>query len=1077
MRYGYINYSLKGGRRRASSRFAPNGSMTHGFPFRPDRNARGVAAVCSLLLVCLSSAPAQTSTASLAGRVFDPSGGVVPGARVEALEQATERRHAVSADDLGRYGFPLLPVGEYELRATAPGLRADPVTVRLSVGRRGRVDMALALETEQAQVEISDATPLLEPENTALGAVISRAEIAHLPLNERSFLQLALLSAGTLPAAPGSQLSRQNSSGLHVGGAREAANNFSLDGVDNNDLYINRLVVSPPLDSIREFRLHAANYRAEYGRSGGAQIHVVSQSGSNRFHGSLYDYLRHHALDARNFFDAPERPIPQFRRNQFGASLGGPVRRAQTFFFSGYEGTRVRDGVTKTARVPGLLQRGGDFSDAALPLIDPFTQQPFPGHRIPAERIDPIARALVSRWPVPNRSGAAQNFVSAPRGDLLVNQFYGKIDHFLSLGNALHVRYNFSHDRGLEPFNDDTTNVPGFGSFILNRGQNLVVSDTHVFGPATAAELRFGFNRLRREVLQENIGRDVAGELGIAGIPSDPLFSGFPAINVGGFDSLADNTSLPTVREDQTFHWVANLTSFRGGHIFKGGGEYRFFSDDGIQAFFGRGEMNFLGAFTQRPAGDFLLGLPTFTIQTVIDNPFRQRASSWNGFFQDDWRITPRLTLNLGLRYEWNRPATDAEDRFMTYDPEAMHLVRAGAGGVPRAGFHGDHNNFAPRIGLGWSPRAADDLVLRAGWGVFYDTTILEANSGLYFNPPFFSLRLFFPSPPSLPTLANPFPSDAGLLPPPTVFAMAPNFRTAYLQHGSVSLEKTLPGRTVFRAVYAASKGTKLLRQRDINQPPPGEGPTFLRQPIPGFANIILFESAASSIYHSAQVSLERRFTRGLSYSLGGTVSKSIDDASAFLSTEGDPNFPQNSRDLRSERGLSAFDRRVRFVAAASYALPFEKHWAAKGWRIDWIGAWQSGPPLTPQLSFDNSNTGNTGAIAGADRPDIVGDPAAGAPTPERFFNTDAFATPAPFTFGNAGRNILIGPGSATVDLAVGRSFRFEKARIDIRAEAFNLFNRTNFDLPGRIADQPGFGAIASARSARQIQFSLRWAF
>ncbi len=1044
-------------------------------------SARAAPSLAWTLILAFTSFPAlhaQTATASLAGRVLDPSGRVAAEARVGAVEQATERSHTTHADDLGQYRFPLLPVGDYILQATAPGLRSNPATVRLSVGRRWRVDIALVLETERTQIEINDATPLLEPENTALGSVISRATIAHLPLNEREFLQLALLSAGVLPAAPGSELSRQNNSGLHLSGAREASNNFLLDGVDNNDLYINRLVVSPPLDAVREFRLHAANYQAEYGRSGGAQINVVSQSGTNRVHGSLYNYLRNDALDARNFFDAPGAPIPQFQRNQFGASLGGPVRRERTFFFGGYEGTRVRKGITKTARVPGLAERNGEFSASPFPVIDPFTQQPFPGNRIPAERVHPIARELASRWPAPNRPGAVQNLVSAPRGDLLVNQLYGRIDHYLSPRDALFARYNFSHDRGLEPFNDGNTNVPGFGSFVLNRGQNLVLSETHVFSPATVAELRFGFNRLRREVLQENIGHDVAGELGIAGVSSDPLFSGFPAINVSGFDSLADNIALPIVREDQTLHLVVNLTRVQGGHTLKWGGEYRRFSDDGIQAFFGRGQLNFLGAFTQNPAGDFLLGFPTFTIQTVIDNPFRQRASSWNGFLQDDWRITPQLTLNLGLRYEWNRPATDVEDRFMTFDPATRQLVRAGEGGIPRAGFRRDNNNFAPRIGLSWSPRDADDLVLRAGWGVFYDTTILEANSGLYFNPPFFDLRLFFPSQQSLLTLADPFPTGGGFTPPPTVFAMEPNFRTAYLQHGNVSIEKALPGHTVVRAAYVASKGTKLLRQRDINQPPPGEGPTFLRQPIPGFANVILFESAASSTYHSGQFSLERRFSRGLSFSLGYTIAKSIDDASAFLPTDGDPSFPQNSRDLRAERGLSAFDQRHRFVVAASYLLPFRNHWAAKDWRFDLIGATQSGAPLTPRLSFDNSNTGNTGAIAGADRPDVIGDPRGGPSTPERFFNTDAFAVPTPFTFGNAGRNILTGPGSATVDLAVGRAFRFgETARVDFRAEAFNLLNRPNFDLPGRIADQPGFGAIAAARSARQIQFSLRLGF
>jgi outer membrane receptor protein involved in Fe transport len=1036
-----------------------------------------IQAIAVLLpLICsMQICSAQTPAGRIAGRVFDPSGAVVVGARVEALQIETERGHRTVSNSQGEYRFAVLPVGTYTITAAAPGFNGQPRRLRLEVGRRLRVDLDVLLESTDVAIEVAESTPLLEPENAAVGSVIGREAIANLPLNERQFLQLALLSAGTLQAAQGSELSRQNNSGLHISGARESSNNFLLDGVDNNDLYINRLVVSPPLDSVREFRLHVSNYQAEYGRGGGAQINVVSRAGTNQPHGSFYEYLRNDSLDARNFFDSPEDRIPQFQRNQFGGSIGGPILREKSFFFAGFEGTRIRDGVTKTARVPTPEQRLGDFSGSPVPLIDPFTQQPFPDNRIPADRIHPSGAAIASRWPDPNRAGAGQNFVSSPVGDALVNQIYGRADHYFSPSDAFYMRYNLSHDRSLEPFNDGVTNVPGFGSFVLNRGQNLVVSETHIFGPSTIWEGRFGFNRLRREVVQQNAGTDFAAELGIPGLSTDPRFAGFPGISVGGVDNLSDNTALPILREDNTFHLLQNVTQVRGRHTFKWGGEFRYFGNDGIQGFFPRGQLNFLGAFTQNPVGDLLLGFPTFTIQTVIDNPFKQRTSSWNGYLQDNWRITPRLTLNLGLRYEWNQPATDANDRFTTFDFGSQELVRAGTGGVPRAGFGTDGNNFAPRFGLSWSPRAANDLVLRGGYGIFYDSTILEANSGLYFNPPFFELRLFFPSQERLLTLNDPFPSGAGFSPPPTAFAMHPSFSTPYLQHWNASVEKTLTDQLVARAAYVGSKGTKLLRQRDINQPAPGAGPTFLRQPIPGFANVILFESAASSVYHSAQLSLERRFAAGLAFSAGYTISKSIDDNSAFLSTDGDPSFPQNSHNLRAERGLSTFDQRQRFVFTASYSAPFRKNILVRDWQFHAIVAFQSGTPFTPQLSFDNSNTGNTGAIAGSDRPDVVGDPSGGASTPERFFNTAAFATAAPEMFGNAGRNILTGPGLATVDVAVVRTFRLgESAAVDFRAEAFNLANRPNFDLPIRISDQPGFGSIPSARSARQIQFSLR---
>lgn len=1031
-----------------------------------------------MMLVGLSAIDAQTPAGSFSGRVFNLSGSIVADVLVDATEQATGRHYEAHTDTTGRYRFPLLPVGRYRLSASASGLHSAPVMVSLSVGQRWQVDILLHLDAEVTKIHVSDATPLLDPENVSLGLVISRATISDIPVNEREFLQMSLLSVGVTPAAPGSELSRQNNSGLHVNGAREASNNFLLDGIDNNDLYINRLVVSPPLDSVREFRLYASGYRAEYGRSGGAQINVVSRSGNNQLHGSIYEYLRNDAFDARNFFDNTDQPTPVFQRNQFGAFLGGPISRRKTFFFTGYEGTRVVDAMTKTARVPDSASREGDFSNLTTPVIDPFTQQPFHNNRIPAERIDPIARELVTRWPISNRSDAVQNFISAPRGELSIDQFYGRVDHYFNESNTFYSRYNLSDDKGFNPFNYGNTNIPGFGSLVFNRAQNFAVSETHFFSPLMVSELRLGFNRLRREVLQENIGKDIAGELGMTGIFGDRLFSGFPAINVNGFDNLSDDTALPIVRDDQTFHLVGNVTHVLGEHTLKWGGEHRYFTNEGIQAFFGRGQLNFLGSFTQNSIGDLLLGVPTFTIRTVIDNPFRQRALSWNGFVQDDWRISNRLNLSFGLRYEWNRPIIDAEDRFTTFDVNSRQLIRAGTDGLSRSGVRSDSNNFAPRLAISWNPRANNDLVLRVGWGVFYDTTILEANSGLYFNPPFFDLRLFFPSQNNLLTLSDPFPSGFGFTPPATVFTMEPGFRTGYMQQGNVSVAKTLSDNTVLRASYVVSKGTKLLRQRDLNQAMPGEGPSSSRQPIPAFANIITFESAASSTYHSGQFSLERRFAQGLSFSFGYTIGKSIDDVSAFLATDGDPSFPQNSHNLRAERGLSTFDQRSRLVATGSYLSPLGRHWLTKDWRLDLITACQTGTPLTPQLGFDNSNTGNTGAIAGADRPNLIGYPKVESPTSEHFFSREAFAIPAPFTFGNAGRNILTGPGFASVDVSLGRIFHLgTTARLHLRIEVFNIFNRTNFDLPGRIIDQPDFGVIASARSARQTQLSLRLEF
>lgn len=1007
---------------------------------------------------------------------LDPSGRATPAASIQAVDRDTGRKFETIADARGAFSFPRLPVGNYELIATADGLVGVPRRVRLEVGRSLRVDLSLELEGQSTSVEVADSTPLIDAGSAAVGWSIPREQVADLPLNERDFLRLALLASGAHPAAPGSELSRQNDSGIHLNGARENANNFLLDGVDNNDLFINRLVVSPPLDSVREFRLQSANYSAEFGRSGGAQINVVSRSGSNELHGSFYNYLRNDALDARNFFDPQEEP--KFRRNQFGASLGGPVQDDKTFFFAAYEGTRIKDAVSRTARVPTAPGRRGDFSASAGPVIDPFTQQPFPNNVIPAERLDPIGLGLAQFWPDPNRADPDANLVSSPAGDSLVNKGFGRLDHYWSEKNSFYVRFNRDYGRTLEPFSDNNTNVPGFGNFTVDRASNLVVADTHVFGPAVVLESRFGFNRLERDVLHQNFGNDIGGGLGIPDMPSSGLNAGFPAVNVAGFDGLADDTSLPIYRTDKTVHLVEHLSWVRGRHSLKTGGEYRRFSADGFQGLFGRGQFNFFGVFSQNPVSDLLLGLPTLTLQTIVDNPFALRAHSLAGYVQDDWRIRPNLTLSFGLRYEWNRPAVDAEDRFALFDFEALELLQPPTERFGRAGYEGDLNNFAPRVGLSWSPAGAeDDLVVRAGYGVFHNLAIQEITIGLYFNPPFFDLRVFQPSETRLLTLSDPFPAGAGFAPSPSVNTVQPDFRTAYLQHWNAGLEKRLPGGAVLRASYIGTKGTKLLRRRDLNQPAPGEGFVDFRRPIQGFANVVMFESAASSIYHSGVLSLERRLRQGLTFSAAYTLSKSIDDASAFLDSDGDIGFPQNSRDFAAERGLSSFDQRQRLVLTASYRTPFRSA-LARNWELYLIGVAQSGRPLTPALTFDNSNTGNSGGIFGEDRPDLIGNPNDGPGTADEFFSTAAFATPTPLTFGNAGRNVVAGPGQASLDLAVARAFRFgEAARLTLRAEAFNITNRANFDLPRRHADQPTFGRINSAQAARQMQLSLRATF
>ena len=1022
-------------------------------------------------VLALSALDAQSVGGNISGTVRGPSGDRVQ-ADVKATHLATGRVYASPAAADGGYRFPALPPGTYELIPSAKGLAAPAARVQIRVGTSVVLHLPMDLETVNFSVDVTESTPLVEARTAAVGTVIGRDEMRNLPLNQRVFLPLTLLAGGTHSSAPGSELSTQNDSGFHVAGAREVSNNFLLDGIDNNDLYINRIVVSPPLDTVHEFRLHASGYKAEYGRSAGGQVNVVSRSGTRQFNGSAYQYLRNDAWDARNFFDPAGQPTPPYRRSQFGGTLGGPLRSRRTFFFGGFEGTRIEDAATRTASVPAPALRDGDFSGLGAPVIDPFARAPFPGNRIPRARQSPAGMALAAYWPEPNRADPVQNYVSTPLGDGLVNQLLGRLDHDFDGSSRFFARYNVSHARSFDPFSD--SDVPGFGGFTLDRGHHFAGSFTHAFSPYTLLEARGGFNRLRREVLHQNAGRDIAGELGIPGLSKDPRFVGFPAVNVAGFASLSDDTALPILRRSTTTHVAVNLTQAGTRHRLKWGGEHRNVRIDGTQGLFGRGQFNFLGAISQHPVSDLLLGFPTYSIQTVIDNDFRQRARFWHGYGQDDWTLAEGLTVSLGLRYEYNAPAHDADDRFTQFDLGAARLVEPGTTELGRAGYAADRNNLAPRIGIAWNPR--ESLVVRAAYGVYHEVNILEANSGLYFNPPYFDLKIFFPSPVSLPSLENPFPG-AGYTPPASVNALQPDFRTGYAQHWNIGFEHALPGRIVARASYIGAKGSKLLRRRNLNQPAPGEGEVDLRRPTAGFANIVLFESGASSTYHSGVFALERRFAGNAGFRAAYTWAKSIDDVSAFLSSAGDQAFPQNSHDFRAERGLSNFDQRHRLVLSLQYATPF-RHWLLGGWRTYALATFAGGRPLTPQLAVDNSNTGNTGGIFGSDRPHLTASRAADSSVPESVFDPTAFAMPAPYTFGNAGRNVLAGPGATSIDLALVRSLRLiDRVIAEFRAEAFNLANHANFDLPERTFGLPTFGRVLSAGQARQVQLGLRFTF
>lgn len=1026
-----------------------------------------------IFFVATVNAFGQVTSGSISGYVTDPSNRPIGGAAMTASDSSHAIARNAVTDLTGFYRFLDLPPGNYTVSAAASGFEKTTARdIRVEVDSHARVDLHPPIFGKGESLTVTAQAPQLATESSELGAVMERSQIDSLPLEKRDFLQLALLTPGVLPPVQNSTLSTRGNFAMHVNGAREEFNNFLLDGVDNNDPDLNRYTLEPPLDAIQEFKISTNCYSAEYGRSAGGQVNVVTRSGSNQLHGFAYEYLRNRDLDAPNFFDGSQKP--EYNRNQFGGGAGGPIVRDRLFFFVSADGLTEQQGFSHLGSVPTLAERSGDLSSAGATVVDPFTGQPFPGNRIPAGRIDPLSAKILALFPLPNLNGNAGNYLGQPVGTDREAQASARADYRLSDANQLTLRYSYGHGKLLEPFAEASTQIPGFGNYVNESGHNAMIHELHTFGPRTANSLIFGFNRALRQVLQQNHVTDVNKLWGVNYLPVRPVDFGYPAVNVQGFAQVGDLTSLPIDRAENTYQLTDVLSLARGRHGIKIGTEFRKLEHNGIEDIYARGQIHFTGALSGSGMGDLLLGLPTFSIQSQFNNQQTLRSLASNFFVQDDWKLRANLTLNLGLRYEYNTPPTDPFNRMSIFDLAAQNVYQAGTHGLSRSGIRPDTNNFAPRIGFAWS--LASDLVIRGGYGIFYDAGIFNSTTALNFNPPYFNIRVFFPSQTSLLTLENPFPLNSAFVPPATLSTVSPDFTTPYLQDWNFNMQREIHSVGTLSVAYAGSKGTHLLRSRDLNQPLPGPGPVSSRAPYPNFGTIFFEESAGDSEFHSLQLNFNRPMGRGLSFTAAYMFSKSMDDTSAFLGTQADKNFPQNSRNYHLEHALSSFDMPQRFTAAWVYQTPGHS-WLLRNSEVRSIITVQDGQPFTPTVSYDNSNTGN--GQFGFDRPNLMADPHLSNPTAQEWFNTAAFQVAPQYTFGSAARNILRGPGLVTFDLSLVRRCHIrESSTVSVEAQAFNALNRVNFALPQAIVDQTGsFGRIFSANAPRQIQFTLRYSF
>ena len=1078
-----------------------------------------MSAAFPLLFLFAATVFAQVDSGAISGLIRDASGSAIANVAVNVRSEATNIEFRLETNASGYYSAPALRPGLYTIEARKEGFStAKRERLELRVQDRLEVNFDLKISNLSTEITVSTEAPRLESESSSLGNVVASRTIIDLPLNGRNFSQLATLGAGTLPATKSAERDS-----FVANGARPVQNSYLLDGIENK----NRIVgfdngtaqtIQPVLDAIQEFKVQTSTYSAEFGQAAGGVVNVSMRGGANTLHGSLFAFHRNSAISATPYFQPVSGQKPQYLQNQFGATLGGPLIKNRTFYFGSWQSSRELSAAPQIATVPTLELRQGDFGSRAV--FDPATTRPnpngsgfirdqFPNNIIPSSRWDAVSARVAPLYPVPNLPGAVRNHFYNPKQRVYSDQGNLRVDHQLSQKDSLFGRVSIHDGRNTAP-----TLLPEPAStpvLATPTGQSVALSHTRVITNTAVNELRVGVMRSRLQ--QQTTGERLFETFGIRGVFEDAGVKGLPTFGVTGLSTLGTtgpgnlpigatgSGNLPIDKWGRVLQLTNTLSVVTGKHTLKVGGdlqEARLFGFVTLQA---RPAINFTGVYSQSPQNraatgspyaDLLLGhAANTTISNRPRNESRQRILQ--GFVQDDWKFSPRLTLNLGVRYELALPWIEVENRQSGLITEAGPLygkllqIQDQAGtGYNRSFMNRDTNNFAPRIGLAY--KLTGSTVVRSAFGVFYGRDEnLGISRRITNNPPFF-IRTQIVGDQVVPNFVLAQGYQAGILDParmvnPEVNSVPKDSPLPYILQWNFNLQQELPGRFVLQLGYTGSGGRKLYYTRNINQPQPGPGAVDPRRPIQGFSGIFLWAPVFKSSYHAYTTQLERRFANGFSLMASYTWGHSIDDGPA--NSESNDPAPQNAFNLRANRGNSSFDIRHRFVASYSWELPFGKGKrllnsgaaaaVAGGWQVAGISSWQGGLPFTPILSFDPTNTGTTA------RPNRIGSGELpySERTINRWFDTNAFIAPASFTWGNSGRNFLRGPRLFNHDIGLSRAFRIsERFTVSFRGEAFNLFNTPQFGLPNATIGVANAGVIERVTNPeRQLQLALRLAF